>query len=141
MRYLGLDLGTKTLGIAISDQTGTIANSYKTIHFKEDNYDQIFKLLNEIVAKYNIDKIVIGFPKNMDNTLGVAALKVLDFKKQLEQYLPKEIILEDERWTTKQTEKLLINADLSRKKRKKVVDKLAATIILQSYLDKINRKE
>ena len=70
MRYLGLDLGTKTLGIAISDQTGTIANSYKTIHFKEDNYDQIFKLLNEIVAKYNIDKIVIGFPKNMDNTLG-----------------------------------------------------------------------
>ncbi len=136
MRHIGLDLGTKTLGIAISDKSGTIASGYKTIRFNEHNYEEILKPLRDIVIENDIEKIVLGFPKNMNNTIGPRALKTIEFKELLEGYIDKEIILEDERWTTKQSNKLLIEADLSRKKRKKTVDKIAATVILQSYLDK-----
>lgn len=137
MRYLGLDLGTKTLGIAISDPNGIIASPLKTL--KYNNYDEILAELKTIIKEKQIAVIVLGLPKNMNNTLGPRAIETLEFKQKLEDFLGKNIILEDERWTTVQANNLLIKADMSRKKRKKSVDKLAATFILQSYLDK-NRK-
>jgi putative Holliday junction resolvase len=139
MRALGLDLGTKTLGIAISDKTGLIASTYKTIFFNEEEYDELLLPVKEIIDKENIDTVVLGFPKNMNNSIGTRATETLKFKEKLESYLGLEIKLEDERWTSVQANNLLIKADMSRKKRKKTVDKVAATFILQAYLDK-NRK-
>jgi putative Holliday junction resolvase len=139
MRALGLDLGTKTLGMAISDKTGLIASTYKTIFFNEGAYDELLEPVKDIIEKENIEALVLGFPKNMNNTIGQRATETLNFKEKLESFLGKEIILEDERWTSVQANNLLIKADMSRKKRKKTVDKVAATFILQAYLDK-NRK-
>ena len=139
MRVLGLDLGTKTLGMAMSDKLGFMANTYKTIFFKSEAYDELLEPLKEIIEKEKVDVIVLGFPKNMNNTIGPRAQTTIVFKEKLEEFLGREVILEDERWTTIQANNILIKADMSRKKRKKTVDKVAATFILQSYLDK-NRK-
>lgn len=137
MRYLGLDLGTKTLGISISDTTYTIATPLKTIRFDEDNYDSTFVELKKIIDEYNISKLILGYPKNMNNTLGERCMKTLEYKKKLEQKFGIEVILQDERLTTKEATYYMLNADVSRKKRKKKIDSLAANIILQTYLDKI----
>jgi len=139
MRSLGLDLGTKTLGMAISDKLGLIASTYKTILFNDEKYDDLLEPIKEIIQKENIETVVLGFPKNMNNTIGPRATQTLVFKEKLESFLGMEVILEDERWTSVQANNMMIKADMSRKKRKKVVDKLAATFILQAYLDK-NRK-
>ena len=136
MRYLGLDLGTKTLGIAISDPTLTIASVLKTINFENEDYLGLINPLKEIVKEHNIDKIILGYPKNMNNTIGPRAEITINFKEQLEKELEIPIELEDERLTSVISNQVLISADLSRKKRKKKVDGLAAQIILQSYLDK-----
>ena len=137
MRYLGLDLGTRTLGISISDITGTIATAYKTIHFKEDDYDSLIPELKEIINEYNIGKIILGFPKNMNNTVGDRGLTTLAFKEKLEENLNLEVIMQDERLSTVEATHYMVEADLSRKKRKKKIDSLAANIILQTYLDKM----
>lgn len=136
MRALGLDLGTKTLGIAISDKLGLIASTYKTIFFNEGAYDELLDPIKNIIESEKVDAIVLGFPKNMNNTIGARATETLVFKEKLESFLDKEVILEDERWTSVQANNVLIKADMSRKKRKKAVDKLAATFILQAYLDR-----
>ena len=142
MKYLGLDLGSKTLGIAVSDQTGLIASSYKTINHNED-YDSLIIEIEKIVKELNIEEIVLGFPKNMNNTIGPKGELSLDFKNKLEKVLDIPIILQDERLTTKSAEDILIKGNVSRKKRKTVVDSLAATIILQAYLDRreLNEKK
>lgn len=137
MRYLGLDLGTKTLGISISDSTATIANSYKTIRFNEGDYDALIPELKNIVKEYDIAKIVLGFPKNMNNTVGDRGIITLDFKKKLEQLLNIEVIMQDERLSTVEATHYMVEADMSRKKRKQKIDSLAANIILQTYLDKM----
>lgn len=135
MRYLGLDLGTKTIGLSISDKTGLIATSYKVL--RHDNNPSTCLLdIKSIIIDYNIEGLVLGLPKNMDNTLGDRAKKTLEFKEFLESNLDLPIYLEDERLTTKSAEHILIEGNTSRKKRKKVIDKVAATIILQSFLDK-----
>lgn len=136
MRYLGLDLGSKTLGVALSDTTNTIASSLKTIFFKEDDYNSLIGPIRELVNEYNISKIVLGLPKNMNNTLGPRAEISYSFKKLLEDNLNIEVILEDERLTTVISNNIMIKADMSRKKRKKKVDSIAASLILQSYLDR-----
>ena len=136
MRYLGLDLGSKTLGIAISDTTLTIANSVKTIYFKDEDYDSLIKPLEEIIKENNITKIVLGYPLNMNGTIGPRAEITLEFKQKLEDNFKIEVILQDERLTSVISNQVLINADISRKKRKKKVDKIAASLILQGYLDK-----
>ena len=136
MRCLGLDLGSKTLGIATSDTTNTIASSLKTIFFEEENYKELINPLKEIIEEYNINKIILGLPKNMNNTLGPRAEISLEFKKLLEETFDIEVILEDERLTTVISNNIMIKADVSRKKRKKKVDALAAQVILQSYLDR-----
>ncbi len=140
MRYIGLDLGSKTLGIATSDITNTIATTYTTLRCEENDYDSFIEPLNNIIKEYNITKIILGLPKNMDNTIGDRANITIEFKKKLEEYFNIEVILEDERLTSVISNNVLIKADVSRKKRKKKVDGIAATIILQSYLDKENNK-
>lgn len=137
MRYLGLDLGTKTLGVAVSDKTGLIATSL-TILRHDNNYDFLIEELKKIIKEKEIETIVLGLPKNMNNTIGERGEMVLSFKEKLEESISLPVILEDERLTTKVAENILISADVSRKKRKKVIDKMAANVILQSYLDRRN---
>lgn len=137
MRYLGLDLGTKSLGLALSDRTGLIASFYKNISYTDEN--KLIEEIKDIVEKEHVEKLVLGLPKNMDNSLGWRSAETIEFKKKLEEKLDKEIILEDERLTTKIAENMLIDFDLSRKKRKKVIDGVSAVIILQSYLDRKER--
>ena len=140
MRYLGLDLGSKTLGISISDRTGLIASVYKTLFFAEDNYDELYDEIRCIVSKEDISKIILGFPKNMDNSLGKRADITLAFKEKLESVIGVHVILEDERLTSVISNNILISADMSRKKRKKMVDGLSAVIILQGFLDRENKE-
>ena len=136
MRYLGLDLGTRTLGISLSDETLTIANSLKTIRFNDSDYECLFEPLKKIVDEYNVKKIVLGLPKNMNNSIGERGITTIDFGQKLEKYLNIKVIMQDERLSTVEANNYLLEADMSRKKRKKKVDKLAANIILQTYLDK-----
>lgn len=136
MRCLGLDLGSKTLGIAISDTTNTIATIYTTLRFDEDDYDSLIPQLKDIILKNDIDVIVLGLPKNMNNTLGKRAEITLDFKDMLEKKLDVKVALMDERLTSVISNNVMIEADMSRKKRKKKVDGIAAQIILQDYLDR-----
>ncbi len=132
MRILGLDYGTKRIGVALSDLTGTIASPLTTI-FNNDINDVINEI-GMLCDEYKVDTVVLGLPKNMNNTLGEKAKKVMDFKLQIEDKLKKQVVLIDERLTTVEAEKLLITADTSRKKRKASIDKIAASIILDSYL-------
>lgn len=141
MRYLGLDLGTRTLGISMSDSTATIATAYKTIRFEEGNEDSLFSELKDIVSEYQIGKIVLGFPKNMNNTVGERGLTTLSFKEKLERELTLEVVMQDERLSTVEATHYMIEADISRKKRKKKIDSLAANIILQTYLDKMKGRD
>lgn len=136
MRYLGLDLGTKTLGVAITDKTGTIARFLKVIHFKSEDYDKALQEVVEIVKEYDIKKIALGLPKNMNNSLGFASERSLKFKEKLEELIDIPIILIDERLSTIEAENILLDADMSRKKRKKVIDGVAAQIILETLIKK-----
>jgi len=138
MRYIGLDLGTKTLGISLSQ--GLIASNYKTLRHNEE-YDYLVDEVSKIVLEKHIDKIVLGFPKNMNNTIGTRANITLAFKKKLEDKTKLEVIMEDERLTSVVANQVLINADTSRKKRKERVDGVASVIILQSYLDRKDKNE
>ena len=139
MRYLGLDLGTKTLGLAISDESLTIASSLTIIRFDENDYDSVYEPLKSIVDEYNIVKFVLGLPKNMNNSLGFRAQTTIEFKDKLETWFNLDVVLEDERLTTIEATNYMLEADLSRKKRKKKIDAVAASIILQAYLDKEKR--
>lgn len=136
MRILGLDYGTKTTGVAVSDPMGWTAQGLEIIRRQED--EQIKATLNriaEICETYKVEKIVLGLPKNMNNTLGERGEKTLLFKQKLEGRLKLPVETWDERLSTVAAENILLEADMSRKKRKNVIDKLAATIILQNYLD------
>lgn len=136
MRYLGLDLGTRTLGISLSDTTMTIASTLKTIRFEENNYESLMDEIGKIIKEYNISKIILGYPKNMNNTLGERCETTVKFQKMLIDNFDIEVVLQDERLTTVEATNYMLEADMSRKKRKKKVDALAANIILQTYLDK-----
>ena len=135
MRYLGLDLGSRTLGVAVSDKTGFIASSLKIIRHNEE-YDRLINDVKDLAKELEIDGIVLGFPKNMDGSIGFKGELSLDFKKKLESELNIPIYLQDERLSTKSATDILIQGNMSRKKRKGVIDAVAATIILQSYLDR-----
>ena len=134
MRYLGLDLGNRTLGVAVSDAMGIIATGVETYRFKEKDLQNALNYVKIIVADRKIDKVVLGLPKNMDGSLGFQSEYVLEFKSMLEN---EGILVDlfDERLSTIQVTRIMIEADLSRQKRKQQVDKLAAVVILQSYLD------
>lgn len=136
MRYLGLDLGTRTLGISLSDTTCTIASALTTIRFNDSDYDLLLPQIKDIVLEYDVSKIVLGLPKNMNNSIGSRGETTIAFGKKLSEYLNIEVVMQDERLSTVEATNYLLEADMSRKKRKKKVDSIAANIILQTYLDK-----
>ena len=134
MRCLGLDLGTKTLGLAMSDKSNMIASPYKVLRWDGENYELLFNELDLIIKENNITDLVLGLPKNMNNTLGFAAERSLKFKDALEARYNMDVKLIDERLSTMEATNYLLTADVSRKKRKQVVDGVAASIILDTYL-------
>lgn len=134
MRCLGLDLGTRTLGIAISDKTNFIASPLKTIRWDGEDYNLLFAELDNIIEVNSITDLVLGLPKNMNNTLGFASERSMKFKEALENRYSLPVTLIDERLSTVEAENYLISADMSRKKRKKVIDGVAASLILDTYL-------
>jgi putative Holliday junction resolvase len=140
MTYIGLDLGSKTLGIAVSDSMGLIATALETFRFKENDLQNALKYVTIIIAERKVDKIVLGLPKNMDGSIGFQADYVMKFKSMLEEETHKPVILIDERLTSVEVNKIMVNADLSRNKRKERVDALAARLILQSYLDSYKKE-
>lgn len=137
MKILGLDVGSKTIGVAVSDELGIIAQGVTTLKRKGLNYDitQLIKVIKEQRA----GKVVVGLPKNMNGSLGPSAKMVFTLLDELEKSVDIPVITWDERLSTIAAEKTLLEADMSRKKRKKVIDKVAALIILQGYLDNQKR--
>lgn len=135
-KILGLDLGSRTCGIALSDSLGLIAHGVETYHFKPEQYSKPLKYIIDLVDREAIETIVLGLPKHMNGDLGERAQISIDFKEKLIQARPHlNVVLSDERLTTVVATKSLIAANVSRKKRKEVVDKMAAVQILQNYLD------
>ena len=140
MVYLGMDLGSKTLGLSISDRTGIIASSLEVIRYND--YEELFNKLDPIVYLRKVDVFVLGNPLNLDGSKSTRCEITEEFKKLLESRYPKiEVIMQDERFSTVEAQRLLLSNDESRSKRKKVVDKIAASIILQAYLDKRSKWE
>ncbi len=136
MRILGLDYGSKTVGVAASDLLGWTAQGIETIHRKEENnLKSTISRLTEIINEYNIEKIVLGLPKNMNNSSGTRVDRTLYFKDRLMRDLSLPVETWDERLSTMGARRSLLEADLSRKKQKKIIDKMAAVYILQGYLD------
>ena len=134
MTYLGLDLGKTTLGVALSDRTGIIASFYDSFRYKDE--DELVLKIKAIVEKEKVDEVVLGFPVNMNGSKGFRADETIAFKEKLEKVIDKDIVLQDERLSTRVATDVLIKADMSRKKRKGVVDGVSAVVILQSYLDR-----
>ena len=138
MIYLGLDLGSKTLGVSVSDRTGIIASSLDVLRYNE--YSDLLEKLDKIVEERKVDVFVLGNPLNLNGTASTRTEISLEFKSILENRYQKEVVMQDERLSTVTANRLLISNDTKRKNRKKVVDKIAATIILQSYLDRRNNE-
>ncbi|AAP28319.1 MULTISPECIES: Holliday junction resolvase RuvX [Bacillus] len=135
MRILGLDVGTKTVGVAISDEMGWTAQGLETIKINEERGQFGFDRISELVKQYDVDKIVVGLPKNMNGTIGPRGEACQQFAENLRELLQLDVVMWDERLSTMAAERLLISADVSRKKRKQVIDKMAAVVILQGFLD------
>lgn len=136
MRVMGLDVGSKTVGVAVSDLLGWTAQGIETVQIREAKNELGFDRLKELIAEYEVEKIVVGLPKNMDGSIGQRAEQSLFYGEQLETLFGLPVIYQDERLTTMQATRMLIEeGNTSRKKRKKVIDKLAAVMILQNYLD------
>jgi len=136
-RIMGLDVGDKTIGVAVSDELGWTAQGVETI--KRESKEKDLTRLIEWIERYQVAEIVVGLPKNMNGTIGPRAELCLSFAKFLEERTSLPVRMWDERLTTVAAEKMLISADVSRKKRKTVIDKMAATLILQGYLDAKSR--
>ena len=138
-RIMGLDYGSKTIGVSISDLLGLTAQGIETININEQIKDFKIKRIKELINEYNVGKIVVGLPKNMDNSVGFRGEATLYFVEVLKKKIKSvEVILQDERLTTMGAERVLLEANVSRKKRKDGIDKMAAVLILQTYLDKLN---
>lgn len=137
MRIMGLDVGSKTVGVAISDPLGFIAQGLEIIQIDEEKEQFGFERLTELVEQYKVDKFVLGLPKNMNNTSGPRVEASKAYGEKIAQLFQIPVEYQDERLTTVAAERMLIEqADVSRSKRKKVIDKLAAQLILQNYLDR-----
>ena len=138
MRVLGLDVGSKTIGVAVSDEMGWTAQGLETIKINEERKDFGINRLRELIIQYGVTSVVVGFPKNMNGSIGPRGEASQTFAKMLEEEFNVSTVLWDERLTTMAAERVLLEADVSRKKRKKVIDKMAAMMILQGYLDSKN---
>lgn len=138
MRIMGLDYGTKTVGVAISDALGLTAQGIETIERKEENkLRRTCARIEELIREYEVEKIVLGFPKHMNNDVGERAEKSLEFKAMLERRTGLEVVMWDERLTTVAAERTLIESKVRREDRKKYIDKIAAVFILQGYLNSL----
>lgn len=135
MRVIGLDVGTKTIGVAVSDTLGIIAQGLETYRRKPNDIDDVLEYLGVLIQKYEAKTIVMGLPLHMNGDMSEAAERVMSLGEEVEENYPVRVEYVDERLTTVQVTKTLITADVSRQKRRKVVDKLAAVVILQTYLD------
>ena len=135
MRIMGLDVGSKTVGVAISDELGWTAQGITTLTINEDNKDYGFKKVGKLITEYQVSKVVVGYPKNMNGTIGPRGEASEFYASELTRRYQVPTVLWDERLTTMAAERLLIEADVRREKRKAVIDKMAAVMILQSFLD------
>ncbi|WP_142827757.1 Holliday junction resolvase RuvX [Planococcus soli] len=135
MRIMGLDVGSKTIGVAISDPMGWTAQGIETVKINEAIEEFGMVRLGELIKQYEVTEAVVGYPKNMNNSIGPRAEASERFAALLKEAYSIPVVLWDERLTTSAAEKMLISADVSRKNRKKVIDKMAAIMILQGYLD------
>jgi len=135
MRIMGLDVGSKTVGVAISDAFGWTAQGVETVKINEAIEEFGIERLGELIKQYEVTEIVVGYPKNMNNSIGPRAEASERFAALLKEAYAIPVVLWDERLTTAAAERMLISADVSRKNRKKVIDKMAAVMILQGYLD------
>ena len=139
MRILGLDYGSKTVGVAVSDPLGLTAQSVETIWRKQENkLRQTLARIEELAAEYQAEKIVLGLPKNMNNTIGERAEKTLEFREMLERRTGLPVVMWDERLTTVEAERTLMEASVRRENRKQYLDQMAAVFILQGYLDSLH---
>lgn len=142
MRIMGLDYGSKTVGVSISDALLLTAQGIETIERKEENkLRKTLARIESLIKEYEVEKIVLGFPLNMNDTIGERAEKTLEFKAMLERRTGLEVILWDERLTTVEAEQILIESNVRREDRKKYIDKIAAGFILQGYLDSLYLKQ
>lgn len=136
MRIMGLDYGSKTVGVAISDALGITAQGVDIVRREQENkLRKTLARLEALISEYSVERIVLGFPKNMDDTIGERAIKTIEFKEILERRTGLEVMLWDERLTTVESYDIMNEARIRRKDRKKYVDKIAAMLILQGYLD------
>ncbi len=135
---MGLDVGSKTVGIAVSDELGWTAQGLKTLKINEEKQEFGFEEIGQLIKEYQVDTVVIGFPKNMNGTIGPRGEASKQYAAEIENRFAVPTVLWDERLTTMAAERVLLEADVSRKKRKKVIDKMAAMMILQGYLDSKN---
>ncbi len=134
-KILGLDLGSVTCGVSASDELGLLAHPVKTIRFKDDNIDFLLDELEELIKEHQVQEIVLGLPLLMNGDVGPRAQASLEFQSILEEVFDLKVIMMDERFSTRSSERQLIAMDISRKKRKKIIDQAAAVEILQRYLD------
>ncbi|MFH1665446.1 MAG: Holliday junction resolvase RuvX [Candidatus Omnitrophota bacterium] len=139
MRIMGLDIGTKNIGVAVSDESGTIAQARQVVKRVSD--EKAVGEIQVIAGEFSVKEIVVGLPVHMDGSMGERAEDSKRFASLLEDKLSLPVVMWDERLSTKEMEEVLISASVRRKKRKMVIDKLAAQIILQGYLDSRNREE
>ena len=139
MRLMGLDYGSKTVGVAVSDPLGLTAQGVETVWRKQENkLRQTLARIEELISEYQVERIVLGYPKNMNNTIGERAQKSLEFKEMLERRTGLEVIMWDERLTTVEANRTLMEASVRRENRKQYLDQLAAVFILQGYLDSLS---
>jgi len=138
-RYLGLDLGTRRIGVAVSDELGFTAQPLQTLEPKTE--DEALAAVRSLLDRYGVREVVVGLPKNMNGTLGPAAEQALAFAKRLEEGGLAKVTMWDERLTSRAAERLLIEADVRRSKRKRAVDQMAAVLILQGFLDRSRHQQ
>jgi len=135
MKYIGLDLGSRTLGVAISDAMGMLARAYETYRFEDDRYDLAIDYTINLCNKEGVKTVVLGYPKHMNGDAGIRAHISEDFKKELESKSDIKVVLADERLTTVIVNRAMISGNVNRKNRKEKKDEMAAVVILQNYLD------
>ncbi len=135
MKAVALDLGTKTVGVAISDPSGFLASPLVTLRFESEDYDDALNQVEDLLKEHPVDAIILGFPKNMDGTVGYSGERSLFFKEEMEQFTQTPIVLWDERLTSVAAHKILHSNNQKQKKHKAVVDQVAAVQMLQEYLD------
>ncbi len=140
MRIMGLDYGSKTVGVAVSDAMQITAQGLEIIRRKQENkLRHTLARIEELIALYEVERIVLGFPKNMNDTIGERAERSLEFKERLERRTGLPVVMWDERLTTVEADKTMMEAGIRRENRKEYVDKIAAALILQGYLDSCSR--